>query len=59
MTFDEVLDAGLRKVRLPFWNDSAYLWIPDDGPWAYVHDAGRETAVLMVRITEVGWEAVA
>lgn len=58
-----VLHQGYRKLRLPFWNEFAYIEpdVLDDGtigPWTTLHDANMETRVLTATLdAQSGWEA--
>lgn len=45
MTIREAVDTGVRNVRLPEWNASAFLSLPlrkldgiIEAPWAFLHD---------------------
>jgi hypothetical protein len=36
----ELRARGIKKMRLPRWNEHAYLEVPDAGPWARLFDVG-------------------
>lgn len=37
-TASELSKQGTRKMRLPNWNEHAYLEVSEDGPWAKLFD---------------------
>lgn len=51
MTIREAVDRGVRRLRAPEWNVSAYLEFPPLGPWVILHDeisTPRQTAHLLI-----------
>jgi hypothetical protein len=62
-TIRELEDQGHKRIRLPWWTPSAYLELPDDGPWAHVHDPlspPEGTPFLMGSVTAYSeWEPFA
>lgn len=66
MTIDELLSQGHTKIRLPRWNEHAYLTIREDGVWADLFDVlagiggGDPVPMLVAECAEhTDWVAVA
>ena len=63
MTMTELYKTGVSRMRLPKWNQHAYVEIPDEGPWAKLFDVlagiggGEPIPVLIAECDlETGWE---
>jgi hypothetical protein len=39
-TMTELCDRGIRKMRLPMWNEHAFAVPRPEGPWADIYDVG-------------------
>lgn len=61
---DELFEAGHRRFRLPFWNETAYIEpdVLEDGsigPWTTLHDVTGDQHLLTVLCAQQrGWEPI-
>jgi hypothetical protein len=53
-TASQLAEQGIEKMRLPNWNEHAYLYVPSDGPWAKLYDVlagiggGQPIPILLI-----------
>ncbi|MDP9222686.1 MAG: hypothetical protein M3P18_02315 [Actinomycetota bacterium] len=64
-TMSDLIEAGVQKMRLPFWNPHAYAVPRPVGPWADTYDmlagigSGDPVAVLIIECDlHDNWEPV-
>lgn len=57
-TVSELMAQGVCRMRLPFWNEHAYVEPREVGPWADLHDVGSQLPVLISECDQDNrWEA--
>ena len=47
-TVTELLEQGVKRMRLPFWNDFAYIEPRAEGPWADIHDVDGSVTPFLI-----------
>ncbi len=64
-TATELSQQGFTKMRLPSWNEHAYLEVPAEGPWCNLYDifagvgSGEPIPILLVNADQHNdWEPI-